>query len=423
MADNSSIPVASGNETFANKDIGGVKFPKHIQYDSSGSEVVPATQTTLAAVLAKLSSDPATQTTLAAILAKLTSDPATATGQASIVTAIENISPGGGSGGDASAANQETMISSLGDILAKITDDPSTETTLAAILAKIIAAPATEAKQDTANTSLSTIAGAVSSSKVATKAASGDFADGAIATLGAKTDAKSAATDTTAVSHTSILKQQSEYLKALGEVQTTPTANTLLDRLKTVGTQVTALNTVLGVKTDAKSTATDATSATAVQVIKQISASVQGATPAGTNHIGKVQVGDGTNNAVVKAASTSPALTDPALVVTIRPDSLKDTFGEYETVAASQTDQVLGATGASGDYLAGVLIIPGTAGCGAVSIKDGSGSAISIFAGGGTTALPTLAPIFVPLGIYSTGGAWKLTTGANVTAIGIGDFT
>lgn len=28
MADNSSVPVASGNETFANEDIGGIKFPK-----------------------------------------------------------------------------------------------------------------------------------------------------------------------------------------------------------------------------------------------------------------------------------------------------------------------------------------------------------------------------------------------------------
>lgn len=97
--------------------------------------------------------------------------------------------------------------------------------------------------------------------------------------------------------------------------------------------------------------------------------------------------------------------------------------GDYETVAASQTDQVMGATGATGDYLAGVLIVPGTTAAGAVSIKDGSGSAITIFAGGGTTALSALIPFFVPLGIKSTAGAWKITTGANVTAIGIGNFT
>lgn len=38
-ADNSTVPVAVGNEIFANKDIGGVKFPKHILYNSSGIEV------------------------------------------------------------------------------------------------------------------------------------------------------------------------------------------------------------------------------------------------------------------------------------------------------------------------------------------------------------------------------------------------
>ena len=96
--------------------------------------------------------------------------------------------------------------------------------------------------------------------------------------------------------------------------------------------------------------------------------------------------------------------------------------GEYETVAASQTDQVMGATGATGDYLSGILIIPGTTSPGAVSIKDGSGSSISIFAGG-ASSVSNLVPFFVPLGIKSTSGAWKVTTGSNVTAIGIGNFT
>lgn len=86
----------------------------------------------------------------------------------------------------------------------------------------------------------------------------------------------------------------------------------------------------------------------------------------------------------------------------------------------------MGATGAQYDYLAGVLIIPGTSAAGAVSIKDGNGSAISIFAGGGTTALTDLKPFIVPLGLYALAGTtpgWKVTTGTNVTAIGIGKFT
>lgn len=100
--------------------------------------------------------------------------------------------------------------------------------------------------------------------------------------------------------------------------------------------------------------------------------------------------------------------------------------GEYETVAAGQTDQIMGATGAVGDYLAGVLIVPGTTAAGAVSIKDGNGSSISIFPGGGTTALSALIPFFVPLGIKclnATTPGWKITTGTNVTAIGVGNFT
>jgi len=97
--------------------------------------------------------------------------------------------------------------------------------------------------------------------------------------------------------------------------------------------------------------------------------------------------------------------------------------GEYETVAASQTDQALGATGATGDYLSGLLIVPATTAAGAVSIKDGSGSSITVFAGGGTTALTTLIPFFVPLGIKSGSGAWKVTTGSNVSVIAVGNFS
>lgn len=96
---------------------------------------------------------------------------------------------------------------------------------------------------------------------------------------------------------------------------------------------------------------------------------------------------------------------------------------DYETVAAGQTDQPMGATGATGDYLEGVLIVPALVACGAVSIKDGAGSAITIFVGGGTTALADAKPFFVPVKALSTGGAWKITTGASVSAIGVGAFT
>jgi hypothetical protein len=95
--------------------------------------------------------------------------------------------------------------------------------------------------------------------------------------------------------------------------------------------------------------------------------------------------------------------------------------GEYETVAASQTAQTLGATGGTGDFLSGVLIVPATTSPGNVIILDNAIS-ITIFAGGASSVL-TLHPFFVPLGLISVSGAWKITTGANVSAVGIGNFT
>lgn len=43
MADNSLITTASGDEEFANKDIAGVKHPKHILVNTSGTELNAAT--------------------------------------------------------------------------------------------------------------------------------------------------------------------------------------------------------------------------------------------------------------------------------------------------------------------------------------------------------------------------------------------
>lgn len=96
--------------------------------------------------------------------------------------------------------------------------------------------------------------------------------------------------------------------------------------------------------------------------------------------------------------------------------------GNYETVAASQTDQSMGASGATGDYLLQVVIIPATTSPGAVSIKDGGGSSITIFTGG-ASSVANLIPFTVAISARSTAGAWKITTGSNVSAIGVGNFT
>lgn len=95
--------------------------------------------------------------------------------------------------------------------------------------------------------------------------------------------------------------------------------------------------------------------------------------------------------------------------------------GEYETVAASQTAQVLGATGATGDWISGILVVPATTSPGNVLLLDNATS-ITVFTGG-ATSVSNLVPFFIPLGMKSVSGAWKVTTGANVSCIGIGNFT
>lgn len=94
--------------------------------------------------------------------------------------------------------------------------------------------------------------------------------------------------------------------------------------------------------------------------------------------------------------------------------------GEYETVAASQTGQTLGATGGTGDYISGILVVPATTSPGNVLLLDNVTS-ITVFAGG-ASSVSNLVPFFIPLGMVSVSGAWKITTGANVSCIGIGNF-
>ena len=91
---------------------------------------------------------------------------------------------------------------------------------------------------------------------------------------------------------------------------------------------------------------------------------------------------------------------------------------QYEVVAASQIGQVLGNTGATGDFLHRVVVNVTTTLTSAFSIIDGS------------TTILTVANSILANGVYnlefnaaSQNGAWKITTGAGVSVIGIGTFT
>ncbi len=160
--------------------------------------------------------------------------------------------------------------------------------------------------------------------------------------------------------------------EVIGKVTASPTANTVLGRLKDILTL-----TVLA---------------------------------AGSAIIGKVGI-DQTTPGTTNLVSNTPLTNFGA--------------GEYETVAASATAQALGATGATGDYLSGILVVPASTSPGSVTLYDGSSSpdvGITLFTGG-ATSVSNLVPFFIPLGMISRTGAWKVTTGSSVSCIGIGNFT
>jgi hypothetical protein len=95
----------------------------------------------------------------------------------------------------------------------------------------------------------------------------------------------------------------------------------------------------------------------------------------------------------------------------------------YEHVAAGQTAQVLGPTGAKGDYLHRLICTVTTAATGNVLIVDGSGSGILTH-----TVLPASAGTGInvyniEVNAVSADGAWKVTTGAGVEVMAVGIFS
>ena len=91
--------------------------------------------------------------------------------------------------------------------------------------------------------------------------------------------------------------------------------------------------------------------------------------------------------------------------------SINQQFG-YEIVAASQTAEPLGTTGAAGDFLHAVIVQANT---GTITILDG---ATTFFVIPAAVAVGTMYVIDA-----TAATAWKITTPASTSAIGVGNFT
>lgn len=90
---------------------------------------------------------------------------------------------------------------------------------------------------------------------------------------------------------------------------------------------------------------------------------------------------------------------------------------QYETVAASQTNQVLGGTGAVGDYVERLIVTVNTAATSTVSLIDNATTVMTV-------------PANTPVGVYSlevdaasASGSWRVTTGAGATVLAVGIFS
>lgn len=92
---------------------------------------------------------------------------------------------------------------------------------------------------------------------------------------------------------------------------------------------------------------------------------------------------------------------------------------QYESVAASQTAQVLGGAGAKGDFLDHLVLVVSTAATSQVTILDGATS-IVVFPNSPGNGIGTYT---IDLRLASASGAWSITTGAGVAAIGCGIFS
>ncbi len=93
-----------------------------------------------------------------------------------------------------------------------------------------------------------------------------------------------------------------------------------------------------------------------------------------------------------------------------------------EVIPASTALQHLGATGAVGDFISHIIVVPTSNAAGAVTLIDG-GISIVVFAGG-TDSITSLIPFSVPLGMKATSaGGWDMSTGAGLSVIAVGRFT
>lgn len=93
---------------------------------------------------------------------------------------------------------------------------------------------------------------------------------------------------------------------------------------------------------------------------------------------------------------------------------------DYVTVAAATADQVI--TNKKGTVLQRVILIPANTSPGEVSFQEGAAGTNRVIFAGGALSVNTLTPIVVELGIRAISDGFRLSTGADISAVVVGKF-
>lgn len=101
---------------------------------------------------------------------------------------------------------------------------------------------------------------------------------------------------------------------------------------------------------------------------------------------------------------------------------------DYQSILAGATAKLQGQAGTQGgsvgDYVRIVTFVPLTASPGSVTLQDGNGTAITLFAGGATSLVGLNSwQVFLDLtAAKTTTPGWTIVVGANINVVVSGEF-
>lgn len=208
----------------------------------------------------------------------------------------------------------------------------------------------------------------------------------------------------------------------------TGTVSTLDNVIGTAGTASAQVQTVQGIasmtplKVDGSGVTQPVSIATNTPAVQINAGAADAGSGTGGSHTQRVIIDSSQSGTLGATTSSASVPVVPATDWVGTTALSKFGTGYYATVAAGVTAQVLqSSTGATGDYISGILVIPATTSPNNVILLDNATS-ITVFTGG-ASSVTNLVPFFIPLGAVSRSGAWKITTGTNVSCVAIGKFS